>query len=179
MMPERGCSVMQRCGWMTKRQRDPACSVPGGTVSTSWRARIRIDRLYPSGWHLHGASGSRLHLRHRKGSPFWGRFGAVDYESDRPSVGSDGTAVYPGWKLVSGEQRGQAEAVVPSAQCASFERITSEPDRLFFAGLELFAGEGLPPRLNYRKKPKPDQGAREWLSFVGMLLDSSIAKVLL
>ena len=91
-----------------------------------------------------------------------GRFGAVDYESDQASVGSDGTAVYPGWKPVSGEQHGQAGAVVPSAQCASFERITSEPDRLFFAGLELFAGEGLPPRLNYRKKPKPDQGAREW-----------------
>ena len=48
-----------------------------------------------------------------------GRFGAVDYESDRASVGSDGTAVYPGWKPVSGEQHGQAGAVVPSAQCAS------------------------------------------------------------
>jgi hypothetical protein len=35
-------------------------------------------------------------------------FGTVDNESDRASVGSSGQAVYPGWELVPGEQRGEA-----------------------------------------------------------------------
>ncbi len=31
--------------------------------------------------------------------------GAVDHEPDRASLGSDGTALYPGWEFVPGEQR--------------------------------------------------------------------------
>ena len=38
-------------------------------------------------------------------------FGTLDHESDRAPVGSNGQAVYPGRKSVSGEQRRQAWAV--------------------------------------------------------------------
>ena len=40
-----------------------------------------------------------------------GSVGAVDHEPDRASVGSDGTALHPGWELVPGEQRGEVGIV--------------------------------------------------------------------
>jgi len=58
----------------------------------------RLCRSKPASWP-----------RHERG--YCWRFWAQHHESDRAQVGADGTAVYQGWQLISGEQRGEVGAV--------------------------------------------------------------------